>query len=194
MDVSEWAKLCKYGTENNEVMKLYWYILFVNTGREHKVERILKERLDAELFLPFVPLFEKLFKISGAVKKELVPLFPGYVFVESKVPGQVFIKLINSKINDIYDLIKILKYSDTEIAMRDSERQMLMSLCNGEHCIESSRGVISGDKIHITSGALKGLETIVRKVNRHKRLAWIGMEFMGEMRLVKIALEIVEKV
>jgi transcriptional antiterminator NusG len=51
-----------------------------------------------------------------------------------------------------------------------------------------------GDKIHITDGPLKGRESIVRKVNRHKRLAWIEIKFMGEARLVSVALEIVDKI
>lgn len=51
-----------------------------------------------------------------------------------------------------------------------------------------------GDRIQILDGSLKGLESIVRKVNRHKRQAWIEIEFMGDIRLVSVALEIVEKV
>ncbi|MCX7746320.1 MAG: hypothetical protein N2645_05450 [Clostridia bacterium] len=66
-------------------MKVYWYILFVKTGQEQRVEQFLKERLDSCILLPFIPLLEKPFKVSGTVKKELEPLFPGYVFIESEV-------------------------------------------------------------------------------------------------------------
>lgn len=169
-------------------------MLFVQTGREHKVEQFLKERLDSEIFTPFVPLQEILFKIAETVKKELKPLFPGYVFIESKLNSQEFINRINTLVYPSHNIVSLLRYSDTEIAMRESERQMLLSLCNDDHCIESSSGIKVGNRIHITDGPLKGLESIVGKINRHKRQAWIGIEFMGDIRLVRVALEIVDKI
>lgn len=173
---------------------MYWYILFVKTGREQKVEQFLKKRLDTDIFFPFIPLAERLFKISGILKKELKPLFPGYVFIESEVSEQEFIKRVRVQIYDSNDIVHILKYSDTEIAVRESEKQMLLNLCHEDHYIKSSSGVIVGDRIHITSGALKGWESIVRKVNRHKRQAWVELEFMGALRMVTVAFEIVSKV
>lgn len=173
---------------------MYWYVLFVKTGREQKVEQFLKKRLDTDTFSPFIPLAESLFKVSGTLKKELRPLFPGYVFVESEAAEQEFIECIREPIYDSNDIIYILKYSDTEIAMRESEKQMLLNLCHEDHYIKSSSGVIIGDKIHIISGALKGLESIVKKVNRHKRQAWVEIEFMGALRMVNVGLEIVSKI
>lgn len=173
---------------------MYWYVLFVRTGREQKVEKLLKKRLGTDVFVPFVPLYERLFKISETVKKELKPLFPSYVFIESEVSDQEFLKIRSTLIYISSDILRILRYGNTEIAMRESEKRMLLSLCNDDHCIESSSGIIVGDRIHVTDGPLKGWESMVRKVNRHKRQAWIEIEFMGDIRLVSIALEIVEKV
>jgi transcriptional antiterminator NusG len=177
-----------------EVMGMYWYVLFVRTGRERNVEQLLKERLNTNLFSPFVPLYEKYFKNSGILKKESKTLFPSYVFIESKVSNQDFLKSISTLIYSSSDIVRILKYGDAEFAMRESEKGMLLSLCDKNHCIEPSSGIIVGDRIHILDGPLKGWESIVRKVNRHKRQAWIEIEFMGNMRLVIVALEIVDKI
>ncbi len=95
-------------------------MFFVQTGREHKVEQFLKEQLDSEIFLPFVPLQEILFKKDGTVKKELKPLFQGYVFVESELNSQEFIKNISTLIYTSHFIVSILRYSDTEFAMRES--------------------------------------------------------------------------
>ncbi|TYQ17903.1 UNVERIFIED_CONTAM: transcriptional antiterminator NusG [Acetivibrio alkalicellulosi] len=173
---------------------MYWYVIFVQTGREYRVEEILRGQLDSEVFTPFVPLQEMIFRKGGTIKKELKPLFPGYVFVESKLISQEFIKWTNTIIYTSHVIVSLLRYSDEEIAMRESERQMLLSLCNDEHCIEVSRGIIEGDKIYITDGPLKGHESIIKKLNRHRRKAWIEIEFMGDVRLVSMALEIVEKI
>lgn len=71
---------------------------------------------------------------------------------------------------------------------------MLLGLCNDDHCIESSSGIKEGSKIIITDGPLKGFESAIKKVNRHKRQALIELEFMGSMRMVSVALEVLEKV
>jgi transcriptional antiterminator NusG len=178
----------------SEVIAMYWFILFVRTGREYKIEQFLKQKLETEKFIPFVPLHETIFRKSRIVKKELRPLFPSYVFINSYVSGQEFLKKISPIICTDNDIIRVLRYSDTEIAIRESEKQMLLSLCNDDNCIESSSGIIDGDRIYITHGPLKGRESIVKKVNRHKCQAWIEIEFMGDNRLVSVALEIIEKI
>lgn len=173
---------------------MYWYVLFVKTGREEKVEQLLKKRLDTDAFMPFIPMHETLFKISGKVKKELKSLFPGYLFIESEISGMEFVKSISRAICDLMDVFRFLKYGDTDqIAMNEHEKCMLLSLCNEDHCILSSSGIIVGNSVYIKEGPLAGLESIVRKIDRHKRRAIIDLEFMGSVREVSLALEIVEK-
>lgn len=173
---------------------MYWYVLFVRTGREYKVEKFLKERLDANIFMPFIPLHEKIFKTAGTVKKELKPLFPSYVFIESEIPGQEFIKMTRRIFYSSRDIVSLLRYSDTEVEMKESERQILLNLSNKDYCIESSIGIIEGDRIYIIDGPLKGKESIVKKINRHKRQALVEIEFMNELRLLSLSLEIMKKI
>lgn len=177
--------------ERVEIM--YWYVLFVKAGRERKVEQYLSKQLNQHIGIPFIPLQEVLFKKSGVVKKEIRFLFPGYLFIDSSLPDQEFAKDINRVIKSCSDIIGLLRYSEAEISMKVSERNMLISLCDNKHCIGTSYGVFEGDKIHIIEGPLKGLESVVRKVNRHKREAMIEIEIMGDVRLVTVALEVVEK-
>ncbi|RCX18344.1 transcriptional antiterminator NusG [Anaerobacterium chartisolvens] len=172
---------------------MYWYVLFVQTGQEYKVEQFLKKRLDTGIFVPFVPLQEILFKTNGTLKKERMPLFPGYVFIESEVTDLEFRKKISTLICDSRNIISILKYSDTEIAMREHERQVLLGLSNNNNCVELSSVFIEGDRIQIIGGPLKGMDSVIKKVNRHKRQVWIEIEFMGCKRLFRMGFEIVEK-
>ncbi|ACL75223.1 antiterminator LoaP [Ruminiclostridium cellulolyticum] len=172
---------------------MYWYVLFVRTGREENVKKLLSKRLDKDLFLPFVPLNERIFKKAGTVNKNMEILFPGYVFIESKVASQEFVKMTNELMKSLQDIIRLVRYSDIEIAVRESERIILQSLYNNNNCIESSSGIIKGDKIYIIDGPLRGRESIVRHINRHKREAKIEIEFMGNIRLVSVSLEIVQK-
>ncbi len=172
----------------------YWYVLFTRTGQEEKAEQILKRQLGSDDFTPFIPMLQTIFRHQGQIKKELGPLFPGYVFIESKMTSIEIMERTRNIISTSKDFVRFLQYGDTgDIAMRDHERNVLLSLCNNEGCIELSRGIIEGARIYIKEGPLKGFESIIKKVNRHKRQAVICLSFMGEERLVRVALEIVEK-
>lgn len=171
-----------------------WYVFFVRTGREHDVEQLVRQRLGTDKFTPFIPLQERLFKRGNIVKKERKPLFPSYAFIESEMSSQEFIKETSELVHSSRNIISLLRYSHTEIAMRESEKQLMMSLWSDDFCIESSSGIISGDRIFITDGPLRGRENIVKRVNRHKREAWIEMEFMGSARIISVALEVVKRI
>ena len=56
-----------------------------------------------------------------------------------------------------------------------------------------SYGMIEGDRVRIISGSLVGMEAVIRKVDRHKRVAYIEMRIFGEIKLVEVGLEIVAK-
>ena len=142
---------------------------------------------------PFFEIQERLFKRAGKIKKEITPLFPGYVFVESELSGRDFLIRTRDLMRVSCAVVGLLRYSDTEVAMRESERQILLCLCDGGNCIKSSSGIIEKDRILITEGPLKGLESIVHKVDRHKRRAYIEIEFMGENRMISVPLQIMQK-
>ena len=88
---------------------MYWYVLFVKAGKERKIEEYLKKQLNEDVGIPFIPLQEILFKRSGIMKKETRFLFPGYVFIDSMLANQEFMKEINSLINKCSDIISLLK-------------------------------------------------------------------------------------
>ncbi len=179
---------------NNEVIIMYWYVLFVRTGTEYKVEQYLRKILNADIYAPFLPIREVFFKISGIVKNEFKPLFPGYIFIETDILGEEFIKTMNVLACDLCDIVNILRYSETEIAMRDDDKSFLLSLFNENYCVKPSKGIIKQNKIYITEGPLMGLESNIKKVDRHKRLAWIELKLMNSFHLISLPLEIIEKI
>lgn len=59
-------------------------------------------------------------------------------------------------------MYSLLKYSETEFVMRESDKQLLLKLCNNNYCIEVSKGIIVGDQIIITEGPFEGRESIIK--------------------------------
>lgn len=173
----------------------YWYVLFTRTGQEEKVLQLLRKQLDSDVYMPFIPMLEMILRNSGQIKKELKPLFPSYVFIESEVSSLEIIKDTKRIISASSDIIRFLQYEDTgNIALKEQEKNTLLRLCNNDRYIESSRGIIVGTRVYIKEGPLIGLESIIRKIDRHRRRAIIEFDFMGAMRQTVVSLEIVEKV
>jgi len=78
--------------------------------------------------------------------------------------------------------------------LSEDEKNYLLSFYDDKYIVEESKGFIVGDKIVINSGALKGKESIIKKIDRHKRCAEIEMVWFGELRRISVALEIVSKI
>ena len=175
-----------------------WVILFVKTGQEEKLVRMLKENLNVENYLPFIPYRETSRRTKGIIYKEQKLLFPGYVFVQTEIEADKIAQNLLSDITNIEelkDIYKILHYGKNkkDVVMREKERQYWERLLDSNLRIKGSVGVIEGGNIRITSGVLAGMENQIKRINRHKREAVVEMEMMGTVCEVRVMLEIVEK-
>ena len=62
-----------------------------------------------------------------------------------------------------------------------------------EQIVGMSEGFIKNDKVVITSGPLVGREGLIRKIDRHKRKAFIEIEMFGRPQKVEMGVEILWK-
>lgn len=63
---------------------------------------------------------------------------------------------------------------------------------DSQYIVKHSSGIIEGDRIKIIDGPLKGLESSIVRIDRHKRLAYLNNVLLG--RQIKISLEILKKI
>jgi len=173
----------------------YWYVLFVLTGHEQEAARDIREAFSREEILPFLPNVERLFKKKSETKKELHLMFPGYVFIETKLSGDDFRTRSIETIKRSKHITRLLCGSDCEsMAVSDAERSVLSAFWKDERKIEASRGLVEGDNIRIIEGSLMGFESAIKKIDRHRREAIVEIELFGKMQPVRVALEIVRKI
>ena len=59
--------------------------------------------------------------------------------------------------------------------------------------MDFSEGYIQGEKVIVTKGPLKGMESKISRIDRHKRLAWLTVELFGRTVELQAGLEIVRK-
>ncbi len=173
----------------------YWYVIFVTTGQEQHIVSLFNKCFTNNNFRAFIPMREATFKRNGRISKEMKIMFPGYVFIETELCCNEFLKYFNHLHRTFNNIIKILKYGDSdEFAINEEERVYLERLINNDNYIETSVGFIEGDNICVEEGPLKGRESIIKRINRHKKEAIIDIKIMGEYRQITVGLEILRKI
>ncbi len=171
-----------------------WYVLYVKTGSEQTACDFLNKLFDKEESVAFIPQVEIIFNNSNTTSKFLKPMFPGYIFVDSILEERLFVILTYKYTRFSKCILKLLGSENINyMKLCDEEKNFLLGFFNVEYVTEESKGLIVGDKVIITSGPLQGRESVIKKIDRHKRCAEIELTCFGDIRRVRVALEIVSK-
>lgn len=172
-----------------------WFVFFVQIGNEQTACDFLNKLLNREESTAFIPQVELIFKNSKLMRKELKPMFPGYVFTDSTLDERKFISDACKYARFSKSIFKLLGNESTDyMKLSEGEKNYLLGFCDDRYIAEESKGFIVGDKIFIYSGPLKGRESIIKKIDRHKRRAEIEMICLGDIRRISVSLEIASKV
>lgn len=168
-----------------------WYVLYVVGGKEQALVNYL---IEIDKLKAFCPMVEQCIKKSNECFFITKPMFPSYIFVESELEQSEFQELIAEIGTRKKGIVKELKYDNegTE-ALQKEEKQYIESLMNEDKVIERSSGVIENDQVIITDGPLKGHESKIVKIDRHKRIAFLEFNMLGRDIKIKVPLEIIKK-
>jgi transcriptional antiterminator NusG len=114
-------------------------------------------------------------------------MFPDYVFLESE-DGERLAK----ELEQYRKVLTVLGGQGVLTPVHTEEELFLRELCGKDHHSEMSRGYIRNGHTCVTEGPLQGNERMIRKIDRHKRLA--RLKIPGSSRGVNVGLEIYDKV
>ena len=166
-----------------------WSVIQVRTGMEEETRKQCEKIIDKEVLeKSFIPMYEQEQKYQGKWHKELKVLFPGYVFLTSEDEEKLFYEL-----KRIIGLTKLLGTGETVVPLTDEELSFLLKLGGVEQTVEISEGMIESGRVVVTSGPLKGNEGFIKKIDRHKRKAWLEIEMFGRTVEMQGGLEVVGK-
>lgn len=169
-----------------------WYVLFVMGGKEKQIcEFMNQEYSEWNVFIPVIEITHTKQGKDYLVEK---PMFPSYLFVESKIKQQEFQDRLKSIRQKKTGIIKELKFDEDTPALRDYEREYLEGLLNEEHKVVKSIGYIENDQVMITEGPLKGYESHIVRIDRHKKKAVLGLDLLNKEINVTVSLEIIKKI
>lgn len=152
----------------------------IRSCEQHLTKRALKDA--------FYFTYDRMRKYEGSWHVEQQVMFPDYVFLESDDGGR-----LAEELEQYRPFFTILEQQDTLIPVETEEEQFLQGLCGETHHFQMSRGYIRDGQTVVTEGPLRGKENLIRKIDRHKRTARVGMSETGRLREMQVGLEIVSK-
>lgn len=167
-----------------------WYVLQVRTGTEDKTKLLCEHRITDSNILKrcFIPYYEEKRRISGEWKTLKKLLFPGYLFVVTDN-----IRDFQEALKKVDGFTRLLGTGDEIIPIAAKEQKFLESFGGEEQITRMSEGIIVNSQVLVRSGPLMGKEGLIKKIDRHKRKAYLEVELFGRMQKVQVGLEIVEK-
>lgn len=166
-----------------------WYVIQVRAGSEERVRAMCGKIItDGSLERCFIPYYKERKHFRGEWTERERVLFPGYVFLVTGEVGRVAMSL-----HGVPGMTRLLGTGDEIVPLTEAEVALLKRLGGGGQVVEVSAGIIVGSEVKVTDGPLAGMEGLIRKVDRHKRKAWLELEMFGRAQKVEVGLEIVSK-
>lgn len=166
-----------------------WYVMQVRTGNEEEIKLQCEKLIEPEILERcFIPYYEQMKRYHGRWHKEKRILFPGYVFLVSDAKEKLPFAL-----KRVMGLTKLIKADGEILPLTEAEVDFLLDFGKEEQVVGMSKGIIVNDKVMIQEGPLKGNEGLIKKIDRHKRKAWLELSLLGRTVETQVGLEIVEK-
>ena len=166
-----------------------WYVLYCPNQKEEELLHACKKHLTGEaLEDAFVFTYDRMRRYKGIWHVERQPLFPHYLFLESNNE-----EALREELKQYAKVFPVFESGGKLVRVEKEEENFLRMLCGTAHHSQMSRGYIRNGQTIVTEGPLRGKERLIRKIDRHKRIARVGMEPVGRFREMQVGLEIVSK-
>ena len=166
-----------------------WYVIQTKTGQEEpmrqRVEKMLPDHSYEDCKILY---YVKKKKYLGQWHEEKERLLPGYMFVVTDDP-----KPVSEALGRMTEFTRLLGTGSSFCPVRPEEEDLLIKLTNGKEEIGMSYGVIEKGVLKVRSGVLRGMESRIKKIDRHKRKGFLSMRLEDQEKLVGVGLEITEK-
>lgn len=165
-----------------------WNVLQVVPGQEQSMAERAASLVGPELLSACFPLrYELLKKQQGAWRLVTEVMFPGYVFLST---GDI--DAVRERLKLSTSFARLLGAGDAIFSLTSEEAAFVSEFGGADHVVGMSQGVIEDGRTVVRSGPLRGREGLVRKIDRHKRVAYLDVGLLDQAR-VRVGLEITRK-
>lgn len=166
-----------------------WYVVQTMSGEEQDCLQVCKNKVDASVYKEmFVPMYINKKHFRKQWHDIAKPLFPGYFFIDTDD-----IEPVLEELGKVQRFTKVLRNADAVSPVTPEEQEFLQSMMDENHTILCSVGFIVGEKICVTEGPLRNHYGLIKKINRHRRVAILEIDFFGRKTPAEVGMEVLAR-
>lgn len=175
-------------------METRFFVLQVMTGEEPRVLRRADDALSilgiekntARLWWPRRKLY---IRRRGRRLPTLAPLFPGYLFLETRTKSEAIFR----ELRRINGVVRFLRNNDDVRPLEARDLDLVRHFLSfGEVIAESLVSFDEDNRIRVKEGPLEGLEGSIVKVDRRKGRAKVKLDMYDDFFLIDLAFEVLQ--
>ncbi len=156
---------------------MHWYAVYTQPRHENKVyDRLLKKKIET-----FLPLIERWSRRKDRRKRINLPLFPGYLFVHSKMDAHAHLEILKTD-----SVVRILGNDGKPIPIPDEQIFPIQALIKNGMAITPLPYLKEGVRVRVVNGPLIGIEGILLKTRPQKHRLVISVDLLKESVSVEI--------
>ncbi len=163
-----------------------WYVLQTMTGKEEELIRMIKRILSPELYTDcFIAYYERVWRKQQQSIVHVERLFPGYAFIVSEQPEEVFLQL-----KHVPAMSKMMADGEFTFLPLDSEEEaFLQDMLGHDHIVRLSYVATDGrGHVYRASGPLEAYMPQVVRFQFKKRYAIIRLKLLGMEKTVALGI------
>lgn len=150
-----------------------YYVLFCQTIKTEKICQRLNEYDELQAF---IPKMEKYIRVKEITVIQV--MFPGYLFVKTKLGQQEFDSLLNSMNERKDGIIKELKKKEVT-ALTNDEIELLNRLLDKDAILRMSEGYKEKGKTIVTNGPLLLFQNDIIDSDKRDMIAVLDVKFLN---------------
>lgn len=150
-----------------------YYVLFCQTIKTEKICQRLNEYDELQAF---IPKMEKYIRVKEITVIQV--MFPGYLFVKTKLGQQEFDSLLNSMNERKDGIIKELKKKEVT-ALTNEEIELLNRLLDKDAILRMSEGYKENGKTIVTNGPLLLFQNDIIDSDKRDMVALLDVKFLN---------------
>lgn len=161
-----------------------WYVLRAISGKEAKVKEVLDAAIkntDLGLYVEQVLIPTQKVYTARNGKKVLKErnLYPGYVFVEAQLTGEVIYELRNT--TNVIDFLRGRAKNSDPMSLRESEVKRMLGTADEmmEPTAEAIEDFIIGEPVKVTFGPFSGFSGVIKEVNSDRKKIKVEVKIFG---------------
>ena len=137
----------------------------------------------------FIPIYDCMKKYQGTWHIEPRPVFQDCMLIECENKENLIQTLNQNQCPT--DIVQSI--AAQTIHLHPEQQKFLQDLMDQNRRIQMSTGYIKDGSTHVTEGPLQGKENLIRRIDRHKRLARLEIPMGNKVREMCAGLEITSK-